>query len=108
MIHVRIYTEEISRSGRATEELAAAFTVRDRELILTDGDVRHLNLGLPVFSEARGATITFMDAPEEWAALLPTAYRGGGIRAVAQEIALPAAGPVPEDIIPVPAMRLVV
>jgi len=84
MIHINIYLEEISRSGRVTEELAAAFTVRGRDLVLETDDAQHVNLDLPVFSDERGEFITFTDAPEEWASLLPTAYRNGAIRAEAQ------------------------
>ena len=83
MIHVSIYIETISRSGEATEELAAAFAVDGRELVFERGDAQHVNLGLPVFSDERGAFIAFDDAPEEWALLLPTAYRNGAIRAEA-------------------------
>lgn len=106
MIHVDIYTETLSRDGQAHELLAAALTVDGHDLIFNGGDAQHVNLGLPVYSDKRERLITFEDDPEEWARLLPTAYRNGAVRAEAKEIIVAPGTEASEDLVPELALHL--
>jgi hypothetical protein len=91
MIKVSVFTNEIQPDGELVDRLAAAFEVRGRELTVTHGNARFLQVGMPVYSERHGRLIDFDTDSEEWARNLPTAYRNGAVNTYAEEIAEPVA-----------------
>lgn len=94
MIQVSIFTNEIRPDG-LVDRRAAAFEVRGQELCVTEGNVRFIQVGIPVYSERYGALIDFDTDGEEWARNLPGAYRNGAVSVSAEEIIEPVPLPVP-------------
>lgn len=86
MIRVSIFTNEISPDGEMVDRLAAAFEVREQELVLTEGEARYVQVGMPVYSELHGRQIDFDTDGEEWARNLPSAYRNGGVAVEVEEV----------------------
>lgn len=91
MIRLGIFTNEILADGELVDRLAASVEVRGQELVLTEGDLRSVQLGMPVYSERYGRLIDFDTDGEEWARNLPSAYRNGAVSAAAEEIPEPVA-----------------
>jgi hypothetical protein len=87
MVRVRVTSNEISPEGDLVEHLAAAFEVRGQDVLITEGDERHVQLGLSVYSDLYGRQIEFDTDGEEWARNLPNAYRNGAIFAEAETVA---------------------
>jgi hypothetical protein len=56
-------------------------------VLITEGDERHVQLGLSVHSDLYGRQIDFDTDGEEWARNLPSAYRNGAIFAEAETVA---------------------
>jgi hypothetical protein len=89
MVSVSVFTNEIDSSGHLVERLAAAFQVDGQELEITEGDLRYVQLGMPVYSDRYGRLIDFETDGEEWARNLPSAYRNGAIGAQVEEVRTP-------------------
>jgi hypothetical protein len=91
MIVLKIFTNEIRSDGELVDRLAATAEVRGQELVLTEGSLRFLQVGMPVFSERYGRLIDFDTDGEEWARNLSSAYRNGAVNVTAEEIPASAA-----------------
>ena len=86
MVKVSVFTNEIRSDGELVERLATAFEVREQELVVTDGNARFAQAGLPVFSDRYDRLIDFDTDGEEWARNLPSAYRNGAVNVHVAEI----------------------
>jgi len=86
MILLQIFTNEIRPDGELVHQLAASVEVRGQELVLIEGSLRFLQVGMPVYSESYGRLIDFDTDGEEWARNLPSAYRNGAVNVTAEEI----------------------
>jgi len=106
MIHLSIFTNEISPDGELVDRLAAACEVRGQQLELTDGDARFIQVGMPVFSERYNALIDFDTDGEEWARNLPSAYRNGAVTVTAEETPEPASSRPAEHVAAVAFARV--
>lgn len=90
MIRLSIFSNEISPRGELVDRLAAAVQIKGQELDVTAGSARHVQIGMPVYSERYGRMIDFDTDGEEWARNLPSAYRNGAVSVTAEEIIAPA------------------
>jgi hypothetical protein len=97
MIRLNIFTNEIRPDGELIDRLAVVVEVRGQELDVTAGDLRFLQVGMPVYSERYGDLIDFDTDGEEWARNLPSAYRNGAVSAASEEIPepIPTVSPLP-------------
>jgi hypothetical protein len=93
MIRLNIFTNEIRPDGELVDRLAVAIEVRGQELVLTEGEMRFLQVGMPVYSERYNRMIDFDTDGEEWARSLPSAYRNGAVNVSAEEVVEPVASP---------------
>jgi hypothetical protein len=89
MIRLSIFSNEITPRGELIDRLAAAVQIKGQELDVTEGSARHVQIGMPVYSERYGRLIDFDTDGEEWARNLPSAYRNGAVSVTAEEIIEP-------------------
>jgi hypothetical protein len=89
VVRLNILTNEIRPDGELIDRLAASIEVRGQELVLAEGSLRFLQVGMPVYSERYNRLIDFDTSREEWARHLPSTYRNGAVNVTAEEITTP-------------------
>jgi hypothetical protein len=91
MVRVTFSAPHYDSQRKAVDYVVQAELIVDGHEHSSTGEVRWIDLSIPVIDPATGRQLVFEDDPEAWARLLPTAYRSGDIVLEVVEEMAPAA-----------------